>query len=392
MRTWRQRTALKDNSAWNANDGAENGNESKTTTSRSAGLAFLQGKRMEDEEERVGRKMTGKQRRRRLTHSVAFAALSAALTDDSTLALDTAGEAEDSKLRKGKRREEGDVRSGDELSDGTVMNVNNVITHRHLTKSKVPKYQTMRRQRVVPATLRKRDQRMVLKALKSSVNLHARSIRLEGNWRYNSSRKDRQEQWVVQNSWAVDERRLEKRRVVRRLYGAVRDWRNVMHAFAAALAFALGTFVHEEAALACTGSLGALVVRAMFSESVPESASESETESVFGRSLTPPIVVNRSKDIGIIIPWKEVEVYRNRNEEIINQFDCYLNVRGKTKTVVASTGKWSGLNRTNSDEYPTMYTSYRRVKGGILCEKLPWPGLESNEKSSGYAKPDTQLS
>jgi hypothetical protein len=50
---------------------------------------------------------------------------------------------------------------------------------------------------------------------------------------------------------------------------------------------------------------------------VPESASESETESVFGRSLTPPIVVNRSKDIGIIIPWKEVEVYRNRNEEII---------------------------------------------------------------------------
>jgi hypothetical protein len=52
------------------------------------------------------------------------------------------------------------------LQDGTVMNVNNVITHRHVTKSKVPKYQTMRRQRVVPATLRKRDQRMVLKALK----------------------------------------------------------------------------------------------------------------------------------------------------------------------------------------------------------------------------------
>ncbi|KAJ7239504.1 hypothetical protein C8J57DRAFT_1727344 [Mycena rebaudengoi] len=38
---------------------------------------------------------------------------------------------------------------------------------------------------------------------------------------------------------------------------------SVMHAFTAALAFALGTFVHEEAALASAGSLGALVVRAM---------------------------------------------------------------------------------------------------------------------------------
>ncbi|KAJ7290638.1 hypothetical protein C8J57DRAFT_1705917 [Mycena rebaudengoi] len=47
---------------------------------------------------------------------------------------------------------------------------------------------------------------------------------------------------------------------------------DVMHAFTAALAFALGTFVHEEVALACAGSLGALVVRAMSCNCSPGSS------------------------------------------------------------------------------------------------------------------------